>query len=180
MGFLSGVGKFITGSGGGVGTGGDTPTQNVDPALKAARDRQITQASNYRTNMANMKEEQGVQSQESARQGLSQKLANIRSGANSRGLLYSGLRQGAEAGAGSDAAGQVAQERAQINTAVEDQANSLDSQALNSAFSVQKAQQELNDSAYQDALKRKSQGMSLMGMVGGAAGSIGGMAAGSK
>lgn len=177
MGFLSGVGKFFSGEG--VGGGGPTPTQSVDPALKQLRDKQAKQAQDYRENMSNMKEEQGVQSQENARQTLANRLANIRAGSNSRGLLYSGLRQGAESQAGTDTAGQVAQERAQINNSVEDQANQLDSTALNSAFQTQGLQQQLNDSAYQDALQRRKQGISLLGTVGGALGGMVGAGAGS-
>ncbi len=175
MGFLSGVGKFFKGD---LGSGGPTPTQSISPELRANTDKQASDARAYRERMGEMKQSQGVQAQENSRQGLSSKIADIRSGSNKRGLLYSGLRQGAEAQAGTDAAGELAQQRAQINTQVEDQANQLDSQALGSAFATQKAQQDLNDSAYQDALQRKKQGMGIMSMVGSGIGAMAGSKAG--
>lgn len=175
MGIFKSVGKFFRGEAGG---GGPTPTQEVDPALRAQRDNQLRTAQNYRSGASNLKQEQGVQSEENTRQDLAQKLADVRSGANRRGLLYSGLRQGAERGAGSDAASTMASSRMNINNAVDDQANALDSQALNSAFQVQQMQQDLNDTAYQDALTRRKQSMGIMSMLGAGLGGIAGAQAG--
>lgn len=61
------------------------------------------------------------------RRGIASGISDTRKGYNSRGLLYSGLRGGAEANVGSDAASQYAATVADKTKTLNDQANSLDS-----------------------------------------------------
>lgn len=86
-------------------------------------------AKDFRTNLGGYKTEQyGL----AARQGagkLKENLGLIKRGSNQRGLLFSGLRQGAEGNARASMAALLANQRAQINTDANALADTYDNQA---------------------------------------------------
>lgn len=192
MGFLSGMGAVagaaLTGGPFGAAVGSVLPgmvkgigqsTQQqsapeIDPDLKRIRDAQIKRAKDYRNNIEGVKEQQYQQAAEGSRQDLAGKLAGIKSNMNQRGLLYSGLNQQAQIGAGAEGAAELSAKRAQINDAAENQAQGLENQALGTGFAVQGAQQQLNDTAFQSNLARSKLRQDMAnGLVGAATKGIG-------
>lgn len=87
------------------------------------------QAVDYRNQLPGMKETAFSGVAGDARRGLSQQLAGVTQGAQSRGLLYSGLKQGAQQQAIGQTAGALAGARGQINQQYEDQARSRETAA---------------------------------------------------
>lgn len=172
-------GQAGMGGAGGMGSSGYQPEQ-VDPRLKEISQRQLKTAQDYRTNSENLKGQQGRQAGEGSRQNLAKSMTGINQNTNARGLLYSGVRQGAQQAAASDESARLAAQRSQINQQIEDQANQLDTSALNSAYSVQSMQQQMNDAAYKQALLNKQNEFSALGSAGKMFGSLVGSAAASK
>lgn len=153
MGFFDAIGNVIGFNKNTMGSTSQSAPE-IDPRLKQIRDAQIKQATDYRTNMKSMKDEQYNQAAEGSRQDLASRLAGVTSNMNNRGLLFSGLNQKARADTTQGVASDLAQTRANLNNRIDDQANALDSQALGTSFAAQQAQQGLNDSTYQSNLAR--------------------------
>jgi hypothetical protein len=113
-------------------------------------------------------------------------IQSTRENASSRGLLHSGLRQGAEQSVRAKASTTLGQGRQALGQALRDQSKSLKDQAVQSGLDVQRSSQQMADIAYQDALAsmaNKNAGISgLMGaggaILGGIYGGAGGAAAG--
>src|SRR3954465_13721606 len=85
-------------------TGGDQPDPNnlvnqVDPRLKDIRDRQIKQATDYRSNLAGYRDEQTNLAKDASRNNLAQSIRQSNTNANARGLLYGGYRESQEGNA---------------------------------------------------------------------------------
>ncbi len=160
------------------GTGGRDPNAPwpVDPRLGQIADAQAQQAQQFRSNIPQMSEAQGTAAADDTRRQLAGTVAGVRQNANSRGLLYSGLRQAGEANAGAQAASGLAQKQAGINNNLQGQATTLENQALQSGMGVRQLQQDQYNNAYQRALnaqQQKSQGQSsLLGGVGGIVGAL--------
>lgn len=171
MGYLS----DITGA-----TGPNTVQSGVSPQLQASVNNQYKQARVNRVNAPKKAEDMGNLDAAAQKHGLAQSLAGIRSGASSRGLLYSGLRQGAEAGATSNALNSIAANRAGYNRQAEDEAFSGEQQSLQNLESLRQAQ--MNDSQFQydQALSnyqaQQEAGSGLFGLMG----SMGGVIKGAK
>lgn len=136
---------------------------------------------------ANADHTAGVQNQKSqlinqygdnARMQLAQGLAGVRTGANSRGLLYSGLRQGAEENLRDRTAGQMAQYRTNVNQAADDKVNDYAGQQANLGLQQQNSENQARLNDYQMALKDRGQRQATGAAIGSAVGAIGGAAAG--
>lgn len=138
-----------------------------EKAAQAAQQREL--------DVANSKNSMMNQAEDSGRRQLSQKLGQVRSGANSRGLLYSGLRQGAEEGTRAQSAGDLAATRQNINQASDEQMTNLTNQGANQGIQSYGMQIQNNANDYQDALKRYQQKTGALGALGkglGAAGAL--------
>ncbi len=149
-------------------------------AVKKQRDdlrtKMTGQAADYRKNIKNTQESQFGQVADTSKRGLAQKMAGIDSSANSRGLLYSGLNQGAHAAATAQHAGQLSDARSNINTQTESTANDMENRARNMGLDdVNQASKEW-DNTYNQALNNKAQSAAAMGAVGGALGQVAGIA----
>lgn len=131
--------------------------QEVDPRLKAAAALQSRQADDFRANLGSFKQGQQAMVGDSGRRDLAERMAGIKAGANSRGLLYSGLRAGEEAGAQSDLASNLSSAQRDINVGAEEQARGLDEQAAKSGIAVQQAEQERQNKIYQQAMSNQQQ-----------------------
>jgi len=124
------------------------------PAPKPANDYQ-SQVNQFRQNIPQYENQlyQGAVNQ--ARNNLAGQMADIRSNAASRGLLYGGLRQGAEDQAKAATAGELGAKRLAINQAVEGQANDFSANALNRLLEQYYANQEANQQQYGLGLQRQ-------------------------
>ncbi len=156
--------------------------KRAELAVKQQRDdlraKMTGQAADYRKNIKNTQESQFGQVADTSKRGLAQKMAGIDSSANSRGLLYSGLNQGAHAAAAAQNAGQLSNARTEINTNTENTANDMENRARNMGLDdVNQASKEW-DNTYNQAMNNRAQGAAAMGAIGGAVGQVAGMVGG--
>ena len=149
--------------------------QQQDQRRQQAQQKQATEMSALQNQKGNLINQYG----DSARRGLAHDLAGVRSSANSRGLLYSGLRQGAEQNMRGQAAGQMANYRAQVNNATADKIDGYSNQQAQRGVAKYGMDNAQNISTYQDALGQRGQRQKQAGQIGGALGMAGGMLAGS-
>ena len=115
---------------------------------------------------------------ENQKRGLASQMAQIDQGASGRGLLYSGLRDGAQANANSQYASEMANKRVQVNTEAEDQVMKMEDSAAQAGFAQQKAQDDAAKSAYDQAVLKRQGDLQTKGQILGLAGRGAGMAAG--
>lgn len=109
-----------------------------------------------------------------ARMGLARDLAGARSAASSRGLLYSGLRRGAEADLRGQAGGQMAQYRQNVNQSQADKLGQFQGQQAERGMARYGLDAQRNLGAYQDALQQRGQKRAQGAAIGGGLGSLAG------
>lgn len=165
-------GAIGLGGGGGGGSGGPPPPDLSE--LEALKSKQQKAASDFRANMAGMQAEQDRASRMTARQELAKQMNDIRSGASSRGLLYSGLKQSDEAKAAQGAAQNIAAQSAQTRAGLEDQARALEDQAAATGISLQMNKQGIANDAFAQALANRQQRSQALGAIGQGVGQLGG------
>lgn len=144
----------------------------IDPRLGALRDQQLNQAKDFRAGLPQYQENQFNAAADASRRQLAGDISGVRKSANQRGMLYSGLRQGAEAAAGGNAAAALAKRRVAINQESGERADALDNQALQSGMAVQQLEQKRLDTAYERALDRQKQKQAGLGSIAGGFGGI--------
>lgn len=155
--------------------GDDTPTPDYTSSLNDyTKQRQAAQAdaSSFRNSIPGLNQSITAQQGETGRQGLAKKLTDIKNGANSRGLLYSGVKQSADAEAAGQTASTLSNQAYQTNQGLEQQAQGLENTAMDAGMKEQQMRQQMNDSAYQTALKRKQENQAGMSSLMGGAGSL--------
>lgn len=92
---------------------------------------------------------------EQSREALGNSLTQNKKSASSRGLLYSGIKQGADASARGQQAGDVASYTQRTNRAADDEMGSLSSEAAASGLKSYGENIVTSQDAYADALERK-------------------------
>jgi len=164
--------------------------QNKTDVLEPFADiqsQQIKRAGDFKTAFPSILDN----SMSMARHGLRQQIAEgtnkVRAGANQRGLLYSGLRAGAESDLASQASDQLNKQKVDINTKLTDEGNALDQDAINTGLLMGQLSQNLGNvnNTYRQSLidqlmgqqsQRDQSLMSLLGAGGQLAGTIAGSA----
>ncbi len=145
----------VTGSPGGVKDddeyGVPQPPQ-IDPRLGQMRDNQFKLAQDFRTNSAGLQNQALTGAEDEAKQTLAQKRMDIARGANSRGLLYSGLKTQAEGQAGAQAGAELSGRRRKIADSFEEQQQQLDQAAFDSGSRMQALEQARYDTIYKNQL----------------------------
>lgn len=172
------------------GGGSSGGSQYNDTAEDAARSDQLQQvqqkqkslqdsAKQYRDNLGQTQQQMGNMSEESGRRDLAAKMGQIDSASNSRGLLYSGIKQGAQSDASANYANTLANQRAQINQSTNDTANQMDNAGISAGFQTQQLGQQQADEDYQRELNRRNFYQGRSEAIGGLLGKAGGTALGS-
>lgn len=189
MGLLSGIGKAVGGVASAItDTIGLTTPKGETDALRGAQSRQDAlmqkqleyqqklsgEAQAFRDKLPQYKDEAFRVQEDSAKQGLAGDLAGVRKAANSRGLLYSGLRDGAEAGTLGDFYANQSAEKAKINQSAEDVARGMEEKAIGMGMENQQQQQAAQDRIYDMALQARAGKQAGQGGIMGAVGKLGG------
>lgn len=120
----------------------------IGPESQGLLNQQQTAAKQFRSGLPAYEQQQYLGAENNARRNLANKMSGITGNYASRGLLYSGLKQGAQSQAGSDTASQLAQQRMGINTGALDMANQMENQAIQSGMQTQAMKQQLKDDEY--------------------------------
>ncbi len=116
------------------------PTANlpgIDPRYaESVFKGQQNVANDFRSKLPGLQDTLGNQYEKSARQGLAQNLKQVKAGFNSRGLLKSGGRYGAEAQQNQATNFDVANNRYNINQGLNNTADQLDQNVANTAYGL--------------------------------------------
>jgi hypothetical protein len=163
----------------GIGGSSKASQATVDPEFEQQVKVQQQRAKEFRAGLPNLQSQQQTQIKEGARQDLVSRMADIKTGANQRGMLFSGLKQAQQGAAGSMAAGNVANQSAAINNRIQDQASQMDQTAIQGGLSLQQAKQEAANQNFQndsEAYKKKG----ITGLLGTVGAVTGGALGGSK
>jgi hypothetical protein len=141
----------------------------------AFRQKLSAQAQQYRSNLGDTRAKQYAVSNQQRRRELAQDVGDVRRGASSRGLLYSGLRSSGEASAAGGAASKMAQDRERINQETEAKAQNMEREAIGLGLASQSQEQSMNQDLYNRALtsrRDKNASREALFKAGGAAGGM--------
>lgn len=134
----------------------------------------------FQNNLANYGGQMYTQAADQSKKQLADTQAGIKTAANSRGLLYSGLRQSAEQGAATNAADNLASTTVGINQGLDQINNANQQQAINTGLDQYKGQVGAAFNAYQQALNSQQQKQQAFGSVLSGGGAIGALALSDK
>lgn len=104
----------------------DYQKQLADKAASDLRQGLNQQATDYRKNIPGLQEEMMNPQMDSAKRQLAENIHGVKTAANQRGLLYSGIRQGQESNARGVASSAMAGARANANAQTQAQADAYD------------------------------------------------------
>lgn len=163
--------------------GVNMPGQSAD--LKNMLAKQISVAKDYRSKLPQIGQDLYEGYSQGARKNLAQGIKDVRSDYNRRGLLHSGKRQGAEYQKQADTASDLANQRYSINSALLNNADSLENQALTTGYNLAGANPNLGTSALapqqqqiENQIFNNKQNQQAAQTIGNVAGTFGGLLAG--
>lgn len=141
----------------------------LDPATQL-QEKLGTGAYNFRKSLAETQTNAADDIRSQAGSQLDQGIKKVRSGANNRGLLYSGLRQGAEQDYRGQVASTMAKQVAQSNADLSKKADSMDEIAANSRLQgmqqSMQAQSQVDRMNTENSVMRAQQMQQLTGAIG--------------
>lgn len=131
-------------------------------------------AKEYRTNLQGHTDQLAVAGQDKARRGLAQAMSGINTAANRRGLLYSGLRQGANAQAQGQYASGLSDARAQANEQGQQRAQALEDRTVDRGLEAQRSAMGHANRDYDTALRNRERDQAFRGSIFNSVGSVAG------
>lgn len=152
------------------------PTATVAPVSNSDISKDYkNQVNNFQSNLPMMQDQMYEGAANQARSNLAGSLANIRSNANSRGLLYGGIHEGADQQATAQAAGGLAQTRMGINAGLEGQNDQMQQALLQSQLERYRGDVSANEKNYGLAMSRYGLDQQNRGNMMGGAGALAGL-----
>lgn len=143
-------------------------------AAHGTQQQLVKEAVNYRKSLPALQSSYGGLAADQRRNTLDQRNLQATTGANNRGLLYSGLKQAADQQNLTDYARGNAHDQASINQQTNAQADAMDSQAVNSGMQLQNLQQQSDEAAFKNAMAIRQQRLGeAQGFGGGIGGPVG-------
>ncbi len=156
-------------------SGAVAPTD--DPRLKQIQGTQQAAAKNFRQNIPNYSDTLYNSYAGQAKAGLAKNIQNTRANYNSRGLLRSGMRQGAELGQQANTANDLVNARGQINQGLLSTADQMDTNSFNTSGAIAGMGANLGGSALgglsNDIQQNNANSQATAGIVGGIGSGIG-------
>lgn len=127
----------------------------------------INQAGNFRKNASGYATEAFKPIEAQGKRQLAENISGINTGAQSRGLLYSGLRQKAVGEQYGNTAADLASKRMSLNQSFSDSARDMENEAIQGGLDIRASKQQQEDALYQRALAnaqmRNQQNQQLFG-----------------
>lgn len=173
MSFLSDLNPFGPGNSGNV----SGQIQGVSPGQLQTNQQLQALYNQFQQQKPSMAQDLQSNASEQAAQNSMQNDQGIRAGASQRGLLYSGIREGAQAQNASNTASGLAQSRAGINQNLYEAGNKMGQQVYNAGMSVADQEFQREQSRYNLALTAAGQRANVIGGLLGGAGAVAGTAA---
>lgn len=152
----------------------------VDPEIYKQQLEQQRQAKEFEANAPKMGEDIYNRVAGNERKNLAKQMSGVRNNYSSRGLLYSGLRQGDELATQEQSGSRLASARAGINKDLNDQVQNMNDMAIKSGLDIQQQSQGIQDQVFNQALMNMQNSMSSNAALGGAVGQAAGSYLGSK
>lgn len=125
----------------------------VDDRYKVLQQQQLGQLQKFRSNLPGMADNLMFGERENSRQALAQQMTGIDRNANKRGLLYGGQRLANRSQAATESVKGLQQKRVDINSKLNNVADTMQNQAIETGFGIAGAGQ--NAMSAQDAAARK-------------------------
>jgi hypothetical protein len=139
----------------------------ISPDYSSIVKRQQDISDKYQQQLPSTQEQKYGIAADEGRLNLAQSLAGADRSANSRGLLYGGVRQGLRSTAESNAASSLMNQRNEINQDTQSTGKDITNTAIEAGLKKKADIQSVYDSAYNEALARKTnsdaQAQGLMG-----------------
>ena len=137
----------------------------VDPNLENLRAEQARYAQEFRGELPGLKQKMTSELTQDVNKGLQEGLRASRSGASARGLLYGGVQQGKEGKQRAAAQRGLMSGISGINIGMDEAANMMDAQAIQSGVNLQATRQALQNMIYQNAMARQAGQNQIFGSV---------------
>lgn len=128
------------------------PPPPPDARLAQIRDQRIKEATDYRSNLPGTINDASSNLQNVSRRQLAGDIASNKMSANRRGLLGSGLNQAADAQASGKASVNYAQANQGMVNQLQNQADLMETSAINNGYDYWQSAKGAQDSAYNAAL----------------------------
>lgn len=165
------AGNFINAQFGYNDTGDKQPdAPGINQDLTNLKNQQIQQAKDFRNNLAQTKQTLGQNLRQTSSNKLDQDLSNVNKASNQRGLLYSGINAGNQAAVRSQAQSGLAQGLLNLNTGLDEAANNMDINALNTGVAIQQQQQAIQNDIYSRAQAKLNSDNQQLGSIASTAG----------
>lgn len=129
---------------------------------KGAQERFATE---FRSGLPQMQQQMGDQLTKQSGMQMQQNLRGLNEDDSSRGLLYGGLHQGKEARVRGGAQANLAGAMTHMNSGLQNSANSIDQQAIQTGLGVQQFQQQQQNQIYSRALAEMSASNAFTGNI---------------
>lgn len=142
---------------------------DADPVVRSSR-----QTSEFEQQAPQIKQTLYEGAQQESRRGLADELAQTRQGASRRGLLYSGLRAGAEQGARASAGAGLASARSAINSSIQGQIDQMRKGSIQGGLQQYSNAMSAATEDYKNAMNRYKNKNAMMAQIGGGLGAVGG------
>lgn len=144
--------------------GSDAPeAPGVDSNLQRLKEAQLQNAKNFRTNLPGMKSQMTQDLRQTSNAQLSNDLGTIQNNNSARGLLYGGVNQGQKAGQRANSQIKLASGIGAINSGLDNAANTLDAQAIETGVGIQQTQQAIQNQLYSQAMTQMNANNSMIG-----------------
>lgn len=150
----------------------DTVSAQAEQARKASEDENRRRTAEQRKLVDQQKQDMINLSGEQARQGAASGQSQVRKSASSRGMLYSGMRQGGEQAASAGAAQGLSQATQEASQGAESKQFDLNAGGMKSALTSYGQNMSQEQAAYQRRLEEWK--TNPAGQIGSALGKIGG------
>lgn len=166
------AGKMITGGAG----KGINPVVAAPAPYKNVGQEYDKQVKSFRDNLPQLQESLFNTATGQAKNQLAGQMADITNQSNRRGLLYGGLHQGADNEAKAGIAGQLGQQRLEINNLTQGLADQFENQQINQGLEKYRGDVDFSQKLYDQAVGRSNfdaqQRSGLLGGVGSVIGAI--------
>lgn len=139
---------------------------------KEATQRQAGAAQAFRTSLPARSQEYGSMLGDQQRMSLARQMQGNAAAAQSRGLLYSGLKQAADQASAGQYASALSRGQSQFNEAAQKQAGEMEEQAIQSGLQLNQMENQAAQERYKNALLKRQANQGAAGGLGGAIGSI--------
>lgn len=144
-------------------TAPDAP--GINDNLSRLKAKQMAQAQQFRSNLPSMKNKMASDLRVEGNEAMSAQANNINESNSRRGLLYGGINAGQQAQAKNSAQGRLAKAISANNVNLDNAADTMDAQAVDTGVGIQQSQQAIQNQLYSQAQARMNGDNQITGSI---------------